>query len=149
MWAGLIDRGALRCPLSFCSNRVRLGESAKQLGTDAQLRVLGEARRPGVAHIGLRVGEPLLRKDPEQTVAEARRLDNCTSLWYSVIGIDGAYLAALNRVALDHIRVSFRGHDPDLNGRQSGTQQIAQKRSRSSGRASGGLVASAAQADKV
>jgi hypothetical protein len=113
------------------------------------LRVLGEAHEPGVARLGLCVGEPVLRKDRLQIVAQARRLDNCISLCLLVIRIDGPHLAASNRVALVDIRISFKRRDPGLSGRQSGMRPIAQERSRCPGWASGGLVASAAQADKV
>jgi pyrroloquinoline quinone biosynthesis protein E len=115
----------LQCP--YCSNPVRLGERARELSTDEWLRVLGEARRLGAIQLGLSGGEPLLRKDLEIIVAEARRLGYYTNLLTSGVGMGQTRIRALKEAGLDHIQVSFQADDPDLNDRLAGTDSHRQK----------------------
>jgi pyrroloquinoline quinone biosynthesis protein E len=115
----------LQCP--YCSNPLRLGERARELSTDDWLRVLGEARRLGAIQLGLSGGEPLLRKDLEVIVGEARRLGFYTNLLTSGMGMDEARVAALKEAGLDHIQVSFQADDPDLNNRLAGSDSYLQK----------------------
>ena len=115
----------LQCP--YCSNPLQLGERAKELSTDDWIRVLGEARKLGAAQLGLSGGEPLLRKDLEEIVAEARRLGYYTNLLTSGMGMDEARIAALKEAGLDHIQVSFQADDPDLNNRLAGTDSFRHK----------------------
>lgn len=115
----------LQCP--YCSNPVRLGERARELATEDWLRILGEARRLGAIQLGLSGGEPLLRRDLEEIVAEARRLGYYTNLLTSGMGMDEARIAALKAAGLDHIQVSFQADDPDLNNRLAGTDSFRHK----------------------
>ncbi len=115
----------LQCP--YCSNPLRLGERARELATDDWLRVLGEARKLGAIQLGLSGGEPLLRKDLEVIVGEARRLGFYTNLLTSGMGMDEARIAALKDAGLDHIQVSFQADDPDLNNRLAGSDSFRQK----------------------
>ena len=116
----------LQCP--YCSNPVALGGRAPELGTDDWLRVLAEARALGAAQLGLSGGEPLLRRDLEVIVAEARRLGFYTNLITSGIGLDAARIAALKDAGLDHIQVSFQADDAALNDRLAGSASFAHKR---------------------
>ncbi|MCU7884842.1 MAG: radical SAM protein, partial [Candidatus Thiodiazotropha sp. (ex Lucinoma annulata)] len=68
----------LQCP--YCSNPLKLGDRKEELETDEWLRVLAEARKLGAAQLGLSGGEPLLRKDLEIIIKEARRLGYYTNL---------------------------------------------------------------------
>lgn len=115
----------LQCP--YCSNPVQLGKRSNELRTDEWLRVLAEARKLGAAQLGLSGGEPLLRKDLEQIVAEARRLGYYTNLLTSGMGMDEARISSLKEAGLDHIQVSFQADDPDLNNRLAGTDSFRQK----------------------
>lgn len=115
----------LQCP--YCSNPVRLGERSRELTTDEWLRVLAEARRLGAIQLGLSGGEPLLRRDLEEIVAEARRLGYYTNLLTSGMGMDEARIGALKAAGLDHIQVSFQADDADLNNRLAGTDSYQHK----------------------
>ncbi|MFM1891208.1 MAG: hypothetical protein RLZ44_285 [Pseudomonadota bacterium] len=115
----------LQCP--YCSNPVRLGERARELATDDWLRVLREARQLGALQLGLSGGEPLLRKDLESIVAEARRLGFYTNLLTSGVGMDEARVRSLKAAGLDHIQVSFQADDPDLGNRLAGSDSHRHK----------------------
>ena len=115
----------LQCP--YCSNPLRLGERSRELATEDWLRVLAEARKLGAIQLGLSGGEPLLRKDLEIIVGEARRLGYYTNLLTSGMGMDEARISALKEAGLDHIQVSFQADDPDLNNRLAGTDSHRHK----------------------
>ncbi|MCG6860479.1 MAG: pyrroloquinoline quinone biosynthesis protein PqqE [Chromatiaceae bacterium] len=115
----------LQCP--YCSNPLLLGDRSRELATSDWLRVLDEARRLGAAQLGFSGGEPLLRKDLEVIVAEARRLGYYTNLLTSGVGMDEARIAALKEAGLDHIQVSFQADRADLNDRLAGSDSFAHK----------------------
>jgi len=115
----------LQCP--YCSNPVRLGERSRELATEDWLRVLAEARALGAIQLGLSGGEPLVRRDLETIVAEARRLGYYTNLLTSGMGMDEARIRALKEAGLDHIQVSFQADDADLNNRLAGTDSHRHK----------------------
>jgi len=115
----------LQCP--YCSNPVRLGERSRELATEDWLRVLAEARALGAIQLGLSGGEPLVRRDLETIVAEARRLGYYTNLLTSGIGMDEARIRALKEAGLDHIQVSFQADDAELNNRLAGTDSHRHK----------------------
>jgi pyrroloquinoline quinone biosynthesis protein E len=117
--AELTYRCPLQCP--YCSNPLRLGEGGGELTTDDWLRVLSEARALGAAQLGLSGGEPVVRRDLEPIVAEARRLGYYTNLLTSGIGLDAARIAALKQAGLDHIQLSFQADEPALNDRLAGS----------------------------
>ncbi|MDT8386511.1 MAG: alcohol dehydrogenase catalytic domain-containing protein [Thiogranum sp.] len=62
----------------------------------------------GAAQLGLSGGEPLLRRDLEVIVAEARHFGYYTNLLTSGMGMDEARIAALREAGLDHIQIRFR-----------------------------------------
>lgn len=116
----------LQCP--YCSNPLRLGERARELSTEDWLRVLAEARGLGAIQLGLSGGEPLLRKDLEIIVAEARQLGFYSNLLTSGMGMDEARIGTLKDAGLDHIQLSFQADAPDLNNRLAGTDSYRKKR---------------------
>jgi pyrroloquinoline quinone biosynthesis protein E len=115
----------LQCP--YCSNPVRLGERARELDTQGWLRVLAEARSLGAVQLGLSGGEPLLRRDLETIVVEARRLGYYTNLLTSGIGLDERRIAGLKEAGLDHIQVSFQADEAQLNDRLAGSNTFDRK----------------------
>ncbi len=115
----------LQCP--YCSNPLQLGKRTQELSTDDWLRVLGEARALGAAQLGLSGGEPLLRRDLEVIVAEARRLGYYTNLLTSGMGMDEARIAALRDAGLDHIQISFQADAAELNNRLAGSDSFRHK----------------------
>lgn len=62
----------LQCP--YCSNPTEMANIGREIDTDAWIRVLREARDMGATQLGLSGGEPLVRKDLEAIVSEARGL---------------------------------------------------------------------------
>src|ERR1700686_3529655 len=78
-----------RCPLHcvFCYNPLDYTAQGPELGTEAWLRVLREARELGAVQLGFSGGEPLVRDDLEILVGEARKLGFYTNLITSGIGL--------------------------------------------------------------
>jgi pyrroloquinoline quinone biosynthesis protein E len=118
-----------RCPLQclYCSNPVDFARYRDELSTAEWLRVLQEGRALGATQLGFSGGEPLVRKDLEALVAEARRLGYYSNLITSGIGMDEARLAALKQAGLDHIQVSFQASSQELNDYLGGAKTFQRK----------------------
>ena len=106
-----------RCPLhcAFCSNPVNYDAVRDELTTAEWVGVLRQARALGAVQLGLSGGEPLLREDLEELVAEARRLGFYSNLITSGVGLNGSRIAALKQAGLDHIQLSFQDSTRELN----------------------------------
>ena len=115
----------LQCP--YCSNPLDFARTRGELTTEQWLRTLGEARRLGAAQLGFSGGEPLVRRDLEELVAEARGLGYYTNLITSAIGMDNARVRRLREAGLDHIQISFQASDAALNDYFAGTDAFAHK----------------------
>jgi sulfatase maturation enzyme AslB (radical SAM superfamily) len=70
--AELTYRCPLQCP--YCSNPLDFAEQGKELSTEQWIKVFREAREMGAAQMGFSGGEPLVRQDLAELIAEARRL---------------------------------------------------------------------------
>ena len=116
----------LQCP--YCSNPLDFHRYRAELDTAQWVDVLTQARALGAAQLGFSGGEPLVRKDLEELVAEARRLGYYTNLITSTVGMDDRRLGALADAGLDHVQVSFQADDPELNDFLGGTRSFAHKR---------------------
>ncbi|MFB3077766.1 MAG: pyrroloquinoline quinone biosynthesis protein PqqE, partial [Lysobacterales bacterium] len=118
-----------RCPLQcvYCSNPIDYALYPDVLTTDEWLRVLQEARALGATQLGFSGGEPLVRKDLEVLVAEAKRLGYYSNLITSGIGMDEARLAALKQAGLDHIQLSFQARSRELNDYIGGAKSFLRK----------------------
>lgn len=103
----------LHCP--YCSNPTNLGDTKDELTTEQWLTVFKQARKMGAVQLGFSGGEPLLRKDLEVLVKEARAMGFYTNLITSGIGLTQKRIAKLKEAGLDHIQISFQGADPELN----------------------------------
>jgi pyrroloquinoline quinone biosynthesis protein E len=100
-----------QCPLQcvFCSNPRNFAEYRKdELSTAEWIEVMTQARKLGALQIGFSGGEPTLRKDLEELVAEADRLGYYTNLITSGIGLTEARLRALKAAGLRHIQLGFQ-----------------------------------------
>jgi pyrroloquinoline quinone biosynthesis protein E len=117
--AELTYRCPLQCP--YCSNPVDMAATGAELDTDDWVRVLQEARRLGAAQLGFSGGEPLVRRDLEELVAEARGMGYYTNLITSGLGLDRERSAALQRAGLDHIQLSFQSSASETNEWLSGS----------------------------
>jgi len=106
-----------RCPLHcvFCYNPVDFARHEDELTTDEWIRVLREGREMGAVQLGLSGGEPLLRDDLEDIVAEARRLGYYSNLLTSGVGLTEARAKRLKDAGLDHVQLSFQDSTREMN----------------------------------
>jgi pyrroloquinoline quinone biosynthesis protein E len=118
-----------RCPLhcAFCSNPVNYMGNPAELTTSEWIRVLREARALGAVQLGLSGGEPLLRPDLEELVAEAHALGFYSNLITSGVGLNETRIAALKRAGLDHIQLSFQDSSKQMNDFLSSTKTFELK----------------------
>lgn len=123
--AELTYRCPLQCP--YCSNPVELARYKDELSTDDWLRVLREARALGAAQLGFSGGEPVIRRDLEELIAEGRRLGYYSNLITSSIGMDEDRVMAFKEAGLDHIQISFQASNEELNNYIGGTKSFAHK----------------------
>ena len=123
--AELTYRCPLQCP--YCSNPVEIAKYKDELSTRDWIRVLGEARKMGATQLGLSGGEPLVRQDLEEIIAEARRLGYYSNLITSGVGMDEKRVAAFKEAGLDHIQISFQASDEELNNYLGGTDSFQHK----------------------
>ncbi len=123
--AELTYKCPLQCP--YCSNPVDFAHTGVELDTDQWINVLREGRELGAAQLGLSGGEPIVRKDLELIVAEARKLGYYTNLITSGIGMSADRVASLKEAGLDHIQVSFQASSSELNNWIAGTDSFDHK----------------------
>lgn len=118
-----------RCPLhcAFCYNPVDYAERADELDTSDWLRILREARELGAVQCGFSGGEPLVREDLEELVAEAHRLGFYTNLLTSGVGLSEQRAAALKAAGLDHVQLSFQDSTREINDFLSHTRTFELK----------------------
>lgn len=116
----------LQCP--YCSNPTELAHIGREMETADWLRVLRQARAMGAAQLGLSGGEPLVRRDLEEIVAEGRRLGFYSNLITSGIGMDEARVERLKQAGLDHIQISFQASNAELNNFLGGTDSFEKKK---------------------
>ena len=123
--AELTYKCPLQCP--YCSNPVDFAKYKDELSTEDWLRVLREARAMGATQLGFSGGEPLVRRDLEVLIGEARKLGYYTNLITSGVGMDEARIRVFKDAGLDHIQISFQASDEELNNYLAGTQSFAHK----------------------
>ena len=115
----------LQCP--YCSNPLDFARTRGELTTEQWIDTLREARQLGAAQLGFSGGEPLVRRDLEDLVAEARTLGYYTNLITSAIGMDAERVRRLRQAGLDHIQISFQASEADLNNHFAGTDAFDHK----------------------
>lgn len=127
----LLAEVTYRCPLHcvFCYNPVDFAktERADELSTADWLRVLREARQLGAVQCGFSGGEPLVRDDLEELIAEAHRLGYYTNLLTSGVGLTKERAHALKAAGLDHVQLSFQDSTRELNDFLSHTKTFQLK----------------------
>ena len=115
----------LQCP--YCSNPVDFARTKGELTTEQWVDTLREGRQLGAVQLGFSGGEPLVRRDLEDLVSEARTLGYYTNLITSAIGMDADRVRRLREAGLDHIQISFQASDAALNNHFAGTDAFAHK----------------------
>ena len=127
----LLAEVTYRCPLHcvFCYNPVDFAKTERtdELSTADWLRVLREARALGAVQCGFSGGEPLMRDDLEELIAEAHRLGYYTNLLTSGVGLTKERAAALKAAGLDHVQLSFQDSTRELNDFLSHTKTFQLK----------------------
>ena len=123
--AELTYRCPLQCP--YCSNPLEIAKYGNELCTEDWFRVMQQARKMGAAQLGFSGGEPLVRKDLEELIAEARRLGYYTNLITSGVGMDENRVKAFKEAGLDHIQISFQASNEELNNFLGGTKSFQHK----------------------
>ena len=124
--AELTYRCPLQCP--YCSNPVEIAKYQNELSTEDWFRVMQQARAMGATQLGFSGGEPLVRKDLEELIAEARRLGYYTNLITSGVGMDEERVKAFKEAGLDHIQISFQASNEELNNFIGGTKSFQHKK---------------------
>ena len=123
--AELTYKCPLQCP--YCSNPVDFVNYKDELNTKDWLRVFREARAMGATQLGLSGGEPLVRRDLEVLITEARKLGFYTNLITSGVGMDEQRVKDFKEAGLDHIQVSFQASSEELNNFIAGTDAFEHK----------------------
>lgn len=119
--AELTYRCPLQCP--YCSNPLDFAQTQQELTTEEWVRVLRQGREMGAAQLGFSGGEPLVRQDLPELIAEARQLGYYTNLITSGLGLTEAKVNTFRDAGLDHIQVSFQASDPELNNAVAGSRK--------------------------
>lgn len=125
MLAELTYKCPLQCP--YCSNPLDMAKYNNELSTADWFRVMREARAMGATQLGFSGGEPLLRQDLEELIAEARRLGYYSNLITSGVGMDEARIKGFKEAGLDHIQISFQASNEELNNFLGGSKTFQHK----------------------
>ena len=123
--AELTYRCPLQCP--YCSNPVEIAKYDDELATEDWIRVMQQARKMGSTQLGFSGGEPLVRRDLEELIREARRLGYYTNLITSGVGMDADRVKAFKEAGLDHIQISFQASNEELNNYLGGSKSFQHK----------------------
>ncbi|MBD3641209.1 MAG: pyrroloquinoline quinone biosynthesis protein PqqE [Marinobacter sp.] len=124
--AELTYRCPLQCP--YCSNPLDFAQTEQELSTEQWVSVLRQGREMGAAQLGFSGGEPLVRQDLPELIAEARKLGYYTNLITSGLGLTEARVEAFAEAGLDHIQVSFQASDPELNNAVAGSRKAFEQK---------------------
>ncbi|MFQ5619007.1 MAG: pyrroloquinoline quinone biosynthesis protein PqqE [Rhodospirillales bacterium] len=118
-----------RCPLKcvWCNNPLDFDRYRDELDTDEWKRVLAEGRTLGALQLGLTGGEPAMRRDLEDLVAEASRLGYYTNLITSGMNLDKDRLAAMKEAGLNQIQLSIQSPDPAMTEALVGARALERK----------------------
>ncbi|MDX1633284.1 MAG: pyrroloquinoline quinone biosynthesis protein PqqE [Marinobacter sp.] len=126
----LLAEVTYRCPLQcpYCSNPLDFAQTEQELTTEEWVSVLRQGRAMGAAQLGFSGGEPLVRQDLAELIAEARGLGYYTNLITSGIGLNETKVEAFRDAGLDHIQVSFQASDPELNNAVAGSRKAFEQK---------------------
>jgi PqqA peptide cyclase len=125
----LVAELTYRCPLrcSYCSNPTDWAKRRNELDTETWLRVFREAEDLGVVGLNLTGGEPILRRDLEELIAGARKLDLYTNLITSGIPLSRKRLEKFREAGLDNVQVSVQDVSAKASDRIAGLRSFDKK----------------------
>ena len=107
---GLLAELTHRCPLQcpYCSNPLNLERADGELSTELWCDVLAQAAELGVLQLHLSGGEPTLRRDLAQIVAQAASVGLYSNLITAGVLLTQARLEELSARGLDHVQISIQ-----------------------------------------
>ena len=110
---GLLAELTHRCPLQcpYCSNPLELERVAGELPTEIWLDILAQAADLGILQLHLSGGEPTVRRDLEEIVAQAAKVGLYSNLITSAVTLTRERLENLATRGLDHVQVSIQDAD--------------------------------------
>jgi pyrroloquinoline quinone biosynthesis protein E len=114
----LLAEVTYRCPLhcAFCYNPTDYDKHTQnELSTEQWVQALRDARKMGAIQLGISGGEPLLRDDIEEIVAEAHKLGYYSNLITSGVGLTEKRIQAFKEGGLDHIQLSMHDITEEIN----------------------------------
>jgi pyrroloquinoline quinone biosynthesis protein E len=125
----LVAELTYRCPLAcvYCSNPTDFDRHRPELGTSEWLDVITSAEALGVVQLNLSGGEPLLRKDLEQLVSCAQRLELYTNLITSGLPLVRSRLGDLRDAGLANVQLSIQDATAEGSERISGKVSFEHK----------------------
>lgn len=115
----------LQCP--YCSNPLDFASYKDEMSTADWIKVFREARAMGATQLGFSGGEPLVRQDLEELIAEASQLGFYTNLITSGIGLNKGLIRSFKAAGLDHIQISFQSSEEAQNNFIAGTDSFQHK----------------------
>lgn len=112
--AGLLAELTHRCPLQcpYCSNPLELERPNIELSADEWGETFRRAAAIGVMQLHLSGGEPTLRRDLEEILAQAVEAGLYTNLITSGVTLTRERLETLAKIGLDHVQLSIQDVDP-------------------------------------
>ena len=129
--AGLLAELTHRCPLQcpYCSNPLELERSNTELTADEWGETFRQAASIGALQLHLSGGEPTVRRDLEEILAQAVDAGLYTNLVTSAVLLTRERLQRLAEIGLDHVQVSIQDVVPESADKISGYQGgVAKKR---------------------
>ncbi|SDK09209.1 pyrroloquinoline quinone biosynthesis protein E [Methylophilus rhizosphaerae] len=127
----LLAEVTYRCPLhcAFCYNPTDYDKHTKnELSTEQWISALRDARKMGAIQLGISGGEPLLRDDIEDIVAEAHKLGYYSNLITSGVGLTEKRIQAFKEGGLDHIQLSMHDVTEDISNFITNTRTFELKK---------------------
>ncbi|MDP8568644.1 pyrroloquinoline quinone biosynthesis protein PqqE [Methylophilus aquaticus] len=127
----LLAEVTYRCPLhcAFCYNPTDYDKHTKnELTTEQWINALRDARKMGAIQLGISGGEPLLRDDIEEIVAEAHKLGYYSNLITSGVGLTEKRIQAFKEGGLDHIQLSMHDITEEINNFITNTKTFELKK---------------------
>lgn len=106
MLCELTHRCPLQCP--YCSNPMELERSVGELTTEQWINVFEQAVGMGILQVHFSGGEPAVRKDLEDLIAAAKRLNLYSNLITSGVLISDERMARFAELGLNHVQISIQ-----------------------------------------
>jgi pyrroloquinoline quinone biosynthesis protein E len=120
-----------QCPLKcvWCNNPLDFDRYREhELSTDEWKRVFREAREMGALQLGLTGGEPAMRKDLEELIAEGSRLGYYVNLITGGMNLSRKRLEAMKEAGLNQIQLSIQATDRSVFNTLIGANALEHKK---------------------